>query len=72
VIKTGVENKTTGRENLVKATDGLYMNNSRHSEGYRTEGLTEPPPGIPRIVGSQNRRYMLGEGGHMRITPGNR
>jgi len=57
VIKAGVESNTTGRENLVKATDGLYMNNSRPSEGYRT-GLTEPPPGIPRIVGSQNRRSM--------------
>jgi len=58
VITAGVESNTTGRENLVKATDGLYINNSRPSEEYRTEGLTEPPPGIPRIVGCQNRRYM--------------
>ena len=58
VIEAGFENNTTGRENLAKATDRLCMNNSRPSEGYRTEGLTEPPTGMPRIVDSQNRRDM--------------
>ena len=37
VIKARVESNTTGGENLVKATDGLCMNNSRPSEGYRTD-----------------------------------
>jgi hypothetical protein len=40
VTKAEVESNTTGRENLVVATDGLCMNNSRPSEGYRTRGLS--------------------------------
>jgi hypothetical protein len=43
------------------------MNNSRPSEEYKTEGLTEPLPGIPRTVESQNGRCVnkVAKRGHM-------